>query len=139
MTPDFGAAGVGGIFINARVLGLDDLNRSIIRTPYLAESAAYERRHYGVRCRLRNRKEVDVVHEGPTMLDWLWSIDSGRTYMDRRELEDRGSDTMSPPIGWGYRRDRSTGVAPSTRQWGWTSGNQCRSWLCLTPPGECRG
>jgi hypothetical protein len=47
--------------------------------------------------------EHPIVMTGPTVLDWLLSIVTGKKYKDAVAYKDKGRDMLSAPVGWGSR------------------------------------
>lgn len=61
----------------------------------------------------KERREHEIVMEGPTILDWLLSIVTGRSYKDAKPYAEKQRDMLSAPVGWGSRDPAATGF-PTT-------------------------
>ena len=61
----------------------------------------------------RQGKPHRIVMEGPTILDWLLSVATGKSFAQGKEYAVRNRDMLSAPVGLGSRKPDATGF-PTT-------------------------
>jgi hypothetical protein len=89
----------------------------MINGPYRADKVADEDR---ARFRIEKHadtqgKEHEIVITGPTILDWLLSVVTGKSHKDAKPYADKNRDMLSAPVGWGSRAPDATGF-PTTEE-----------------------
>jgi Domain of unknown function (DUF4157) len=94
----------------SRIIGAN-LNEPMITAPYRADKVTEEDRK---RFRIETHKDTqgrphEIVMAGPTILDWLLSIATGRSHKDAEAYAVRNRDMLSAPVGWGSRAADATG------------------------------
>jgi hypothetical protein len=92
-----------------------DLVAPLIAAPYRADKIdpADRARFRFERHRDRGGKLHDIVMEGPSILDWLLSVATGKSFAQGREYATRNRDMLSAPVGWGSRAPGATGFPAS--------------------------
>ncbi len=93
------------------------LTDPMITAPYRADKIDEEdrKRFRFERHKDRQGKEHDIVMEGPSILDWLLSVATGKSFAQGKEYATRNRDMLSAPVGWGSRAPDATGF-PTTEE-----------------------
>ena len=93
-----------------RIIGVP-LSDPMIPAPYRADRAPEEDRQRFRIEMLTNQRgdELEIVTQGPTILDWLLSIVTGHSYKDAKPYAEKKRDMLSAPVGWGSRAPGARG------------------------------